>query len=211
MRAMTAAARSADLARLADGRQRHWSSADTGWEQASLAGVLAMSGGRPGAALLSFAAAVDLASEAFAPDDPRLAAALTNRARTLRALGDPAAETGFAAATTAWIRAQGWPQRLRVGDERLSPPQCRRLVDEGRRYSLALAARRPILMPCGLARWQAGRWQEPSPRRKLLAAVFLSTFRLAGDPAEDIVVADVASAHTRGSESNFEERKVASQ
>lgn len=208
---MTATARSADVVRLADGRQRHWTSADATWERVSLAGARAMVDGRADLALAPFAAASRLAGQSFAPDDPRVAAALTNVARAGRLLGDPAAEAGFELAVLAWVRAQGWPQRTRIGDAVLSPPQCRRLVEEGRRYSLALANRRPLLMPCGLARWQAGRWLDETPRRKLLAAVFLSTFQLAEAPAEAAPAASVASAHTTLSESNFEERKVASQ
>lgn len=175
---MAASHAAAAVLRLADFRRGCWAESDAAWEELQLAAVERLAAGeRTGTGALLIRAA-GIARCWFASDDPRLAASLTNLALWRQETdGIDAAEEFFAEAIGLWPRGEDWLDRLQVGDETLSPPQCRRLLDEGHRHAVALAARRPIPMPCGLVRWRARRGQGKPDRRKLLAAVFLSTFR----------------------------------
>jgi hypothetical protein len=172
---------SARLYRLADYRRDAWSMDDTLWESTTFEGAARLISGDPITAGALLARAARLAERAFAPDDPRYAAAWTNLARLLRCQGEVDSATSFfATACAAWLASAAWLDRLRVGDSGLSSPQCRRLLNEGRRHADALASGRPSLLPCGLERWRGRRDTGPSDRRKLMAAVFLSTFRMTG-------------------------------
>jgi hypothetical protein len=168
----------AQLVRLADYRRGTWGAVDETWETTTLGGVERLLDGDRAAAGALLARALRLAEAELARDDPRRAAALTNVAR----LRTRAAAPLLDAAVSAWADVPGWVDRLAVGDATLGPAQCLRLAEEGRRHAEALAARRPVLLPCGLARWRARRMTAQDDRRKLLAAVFLSTFRLAAQP-----------------------------
>jgi hypothetical protein len=162
--------------RLADFRRDAWTDSDALWEELQLAAVERLLAGDRATPAALLARALALAEQGFARDDPRLAASLTNLARLRQEVAGEA-EDAFARAIRLWGEAEAWLERLRVGDDALSPPQCRRLLAEGHRHAVALASRRPILIPCGLVRWRARRDPGRPDRRKLLAAVFLSTFR----------------------------------
>jgi hypothetical protein len=176
--------RSAAILRLADFRRERcrrepWRPVDRSWEAATLEGVERLVAGDLAGSGPLLLRARRLAEQELPGDDPRLAASRTNLARWLRRRRDEAAAAVlFGPAIAAWELAPGWLDRLGVGDAGLSAPQCRRLAEEGRRYAVALAQQRPVLVPCGLERWRARGEPGPGHRRRLLAAVFLSTFRL---------------------------------
>jgi hypothetical protein len=180
-----AAGRSAAVLCLADYRRERrrradWLPVDRVWEETTLAGVGRLVAGDVAGAGPLLMRAQRVAEQDLGADDPRLAASRANLARWLRRWGDEAAAPQLlAAAIAAWELAPGWLARLGVGDAGLSAPQCRRLVEEGRRHAVALAQQRPLLVPCGLERWRARGAPGAGDRRRLLAAVFLSTFRLA--------------------------------
>jgi hypothetical protein len=174
---------SGTVVRLADYRRNAWLPHDDVWESATLAGVEALMDGDLGAAGALLGRVRRIAERELAADDPRLAASRTNLARWLRRRRDRiVADRLLAEAIATWELVPAWLDRLAVGDTALTAPQCHRLADEGRRHAVALAQQRTVLLPCGLERWRGRGAPGPGDRRKLLAAVFLSTFRLAPRP-----------------------------
>ncbi len=168
-----------------------WSDEELTWEHVQVAAAEALAEGLNDEAAEFWQTGLALAREAFAEDDPRLAASLANHAVGLWANHAAAATALLNEALQVWDRAGSWlkalkPERrarsslfhLRLeskhkgGYVHHSEPRYRKLAEEGRARTKALAGN-PGQPQIDLDRWRRERPAGYNDARKLLAAVVL--------------------------------------
>ena len=169
-----------------------WAETDLAWETRQAEAAEHDASGRHDAAAALWAEGLRLAREAFAGNDPRLAASLANQAHGLRRAGrDQAARGLFEEALLAWDASGPWvaalaPERrarsstfhLRLeakhpgGYAHHSRERYEALAAEGRAALLALRDGAPPPFD-GPARWAKERPEGYTDARKLMAAVLL--------------------------------------
>jgi len=173
--------------------QAGWTEADLEWERLASATLQAMTAGDSAEAQRRAGAALGLAREHFAGDDPRLAASLANFAAALGP-GDARGTALLAEAERIWASCGPWidamtaPRSARSSLFHLRMEALHRdtyrerwavkwraLAEEGRR-GVAGLARGDVATTTGE---RLGRWQRECPAllndsRKLLAAVILT-------------------------------------
>ena len=173
--------------------QAGWSAADLEWEKLAAETLAALAKGDSDQAQHSAGAAVGLAREHFAADDPRLATSLANFAVALGAKDEHGAgllaEAGRVwASCTPWIEAMTAPRSARSSLFHLRMEALHRdtyrerwavkwrdLADEGRRCVAGLArGDEPAAAGQRLEQWQRERPALLNDSRKLLAAVILT-------------------------------------
>ena len=177
-----------------------WSEADLKWEHVSEAGMERLAAGDLTGASERMAEALRIANEGFAPDDPRLAASLSNHGAALVAGG----EAHLSGRTQSdgvrvWRECDGWIARMtapRVARSSLfhmRMEQRHRAAYEERwriKWAELVAEARgrvigndPLtLVPAGQAGASLARWRRERPAmlndtRKLMAAVILLACR----------------------------------
>ena len=159
--------------------------ADLVWEQGQETALRGYRAGDVRLAARHWRRALAVAQEHFAPDDPRLAASLTNYGLLLRRQGQHfQAGRHFRDALDVWDRAWRWislmtpPGQPDVCYDDATQAEFRALVELGRAATLMIEARGEL--PRGrLERWLAECPKRGGDLRKLLAAVFL----IASQPA----------------------------
>ena len=169
-----------------------WAESDLAWETRQAEAAEHDASGRRDAAAALWAEGLRLAREAFAGNDPRLAASLANQAHGLRRAGrDQAARGLFEEALLAWDASAPWvaalaPERrarsstfhLRLeakhpgGYAHHSRERYEALAAEGRAALLALRDENPPPFD-GPTRWAKERPEGYTDARKLMAAVLL--------------------------------------
>ena len=171
-----------------------WRDSDLAWERLQEAAFESHASGDRDAAGQRWGEALRLARAAFADNDPRLAASLTNQALSVRRRGNAAlADELLSEALLVWDRAASWieamqPERrsrsstfhLRLeakhkgGYEQFSQERYRALAAEGRAATAAYKDGEAAgNADDGSARWQKERPAGFTDGRKLLAAVRL--------------------------------------
>ena len=170
-----------------------WRPQELEWERLQERALARAAAGETEAAARDWAAALRLARESFAGDDPRLALSLANHAAVLRRAGDAAlAASLFEEALGVWDASESWvaglaPERrarsstyhlrlqrqYRSGYDHFSEGRYAALAEEGRADLMALEAGQAGDPAARLDRWRKQRPEGFTDGRKLLAAVLL--------------------------------------
>ena len=151
---------------------------DVAWERLQEQAIEAFLRGDGELPARNWLRALEIAEAAFAPNDPRLAASLTNQAyRVQQTRGQQLALRWFDRAFEAWDDSWRWVRRMEppAGEhpyDEAARGRFMALLRQGRTATEAIARFQPVV-PDGMARFRALRPRRMTALRALLGAVLL--------------------------------------